>query len=116
MSAALKRVQKKDDTWEIAVDVTYPPNQPAFQSFEGEWWLRDNKLTLYSPGGKAFVIDDYEIPQPDSSRPLRVIHRFKEDPAKGLGDPTKGWKIVYETPSPLVETKVPFELKDIPLP
>lgn len=117
VTAAVKRVQKKDDSWEVAVDVTYPPNQPVFQSFEGEWWLRDNKLTLYSPAGKAFVIDDYEIPQPDSPQPLRVVHRFKEDATKGLGDPTaKGWKIVYETPSPLVEVKVLFELKDIPLP
>ena len=54
---------------------------------------------------------------PDSPRPLRVVHRFKEDAVKGLGDPTaKGWTIVYETPAPLVEVKVPFELKDIPLP
>ena len=117
VTAALKRVQKKDDTWEIAVDVTYPPNQPVFESFQGEWWLRDNKLTVRSPAGKTFVIDDYEIPMPDSPRPLRVVHRFKEDAVKGLGDPTaKGWTIVYETPAPLVEVKVPFELKDIPLP
>ena len=99
VTAALKRVQKKGDTWEIAVDVTYPPNQPVFESFQGEWWLRDNKLTLRSPAGKTFVIDDYEIPMPDSSRPLRVVYRFKEDAAKGLDNPTKkGWSIVYETP------------------
>jgi hypothetical protein len=117
VTAALKRVQKKDDTWEIAVDVTYPPNQPVFESFQGEWWLRDNRLTVRSPDGKAYVIDDYEIPMPDSPLPLRVVHRFKEDAAKGLGNPTeKGWSIVYETPAPLAEVKVPFELKDIPLP
>ena len=68
VAASLVRVQKKDDTWEIAVDVTYPPNQPVFESFQGEWWLRDNKLTLRDPKGKTFVIDDYEIPQPDSPR------------------------------------------------
>ena len=46
-----------------------------------------------------------------------MIHRFKEDAAKGLGNPTvKGWSIVYETPAPLADVKVPFELKDIPLP
>jgi hypothetical protein len=116
VTASLKRVQKKDDTWEIAIDVNYPPGQPVFESFQGEWWLRDNKLTVRS-GGKSFVIDDYEIPMPDSPQPLRVVYRFKEDAAKGLGDPTKpGWSIVYETPGPLVEMKVPFELKDIPLP
>ena len=72
---------------------------------------------MRSPAGKSFVIDDYEIPTPDNPRPLTVIHRFKQDAATGLGDPTaKGWSIVYETPAPLVEVKVPFELKDIPLP
>lgn len=117
VSAALKRVQKKDDTWEIVIEVVYPEGQPVFESFQGEWWLRDNRLTVLSPKGKPFVIDDYEIPAPDSSRPLVVVHRFKEDPAKGLGPPTApGCRIVYETPSPLAEVKVPFELKDIPLP
>ena len=28
----------------------------------------------------------------------------------------KGWQLVYETPAPLVEFPVRFELKDIPLP
>ena len=117
VTAALKRVQKRDDTWEVAVEVTYPEGQPVFESFQGEWWLRDNRLTVRSPQGKSFVIDDYEIPTPDNPRPLVVVHRFKEDAAKGLGNPTaKGWSIVYETPSPLTEVKVPFELKDIPLP
>jgi hypothetical protein len=117
VTAALKRVRKQEDTWEIALEVTYPPKQPIFESFQGEWWLRDNRLVLRSPAGKTFPIDDYEIPMPDSPRPLVVIHRFKEDAKIGLGDPTaKGWEIVYETPAPLVEVKVPFELKNIPLP
>lgn len=117
VSATLKRLQKKDTTWELEVEVLYPPNQPAFESFQGEWWLRDNRLLVRSPAGKMFVIEDYEVPSPDNSRPLRVIYRFKEDPKTGLGNPTaNGWSIVYETPSPLVDTKVPFELKDIPLP
>lgn len=117
VSATLKRVEKRDDTWEIALEVLYPDGQPAFESFQGEWWLRDNRLSLISPAGKKFVIDDYEIPSPDSARPLVVVHRFKEDAAKGLTSPTApGWKVVYETPSPLVEAKVPFELTDIALP
>jgi hypothetical protein len=117
VTASLKRVQKKDDTWEVAVEVNYPPGQPVFESFQGEWWLRDNRLTVRSPEGKSFVIDDFEIPMPDSPQPLKAVYRFKEDAAKGLGNPTKqGWSIIYETPSPLVEVKIPFELKDIPLP
>jgi hypothetical protein len=117
VSAALKRVQKKGATWEIAIEVTYPAGEPTFESFQGQWWLRDNRMVLRGPDGKTFPLDDFEIPSPDNPRPLVVIYRFKEDAAKGLGPPTaKGWTIVYETPSPLVEVKVPFELKDIPLP
>ncbi len=117
VSASLKRVQKKDDTWEVVVEVSYPKGQPVFESFQGEWWLRDNRLVLLSPEGKAVVIDDYEVPTPDRSTPLVVIHRFKEDAKNGFGNPTaKGWSLVYETPSPLVEVKVPFELKGISLP
>lgn len=117
VSAALKRVQNKGGTWEIAIEVTYPEKQPNFESFQGEWWLRDNRLTVVSPQGKSFVIDDFETPTPDNPRPLLVIHRFKENAATGLGNPTQpNWKIVYETPAPLTEVKMPFELKDIPLP
>jgi hypothetical protein len=117
VTAVLKRVQKKGDIWEIAIDVSYPERQPVFESFQGEWWLRDNRMILRSADGKTNVIEDCEIPSPDSARPLRVIYRFKEDAAKGLGNPTaKGSTIIYETPAPLVEFKVPFELKEIPLP
>jgi hypothetical protein len=117
VSATLRRVQKKDDTWEVEVEVTYPPGQPTFESFQGEWWLRDNRLVVHSPQGKTFVIDDYEIPSPDNPRPLRAVYRFKENPQTGLGNPTQPkWSIVYEAPSPLADAKVPFELKDIPLP
>ncbi|MBM3981821.1 MAG: hypothetical protein FJ304_16410 [Planctomycetes bacterium] len=117
VTAALKRVQKKGDTWEVVVEVGYPDGQPTFESFQGEWWLRDNRLLLIGPNAKPVAIDDYESLSPDNPRPLRVIYRFKEDAARGIGNPTApGWALVYETPAPLREVRVPFELKDIPLP
>lgn len=117
VTASLTRVQKKGDSWEVAVEVNYPKGQPLFESFQGEWWLRDNRLLLVSPQGKAVAVDDYEIPAPDRATPLVVVHRFKENAGAGFGNPTApGWKLVYETPAPLAEVKVPFALKDIPLP
>lgn len=116
LSAVLKRFEKKDDVWEVAIEVTYPQGQPTFQSFQSEWWLRDNQLVLRDPNGKAHVLSDYEAPSPDF-RPLTVVYRFKEDKAAGLVNPTaKGWRAIYETPSSLREVRVPFELKDIPIP
>lgn len=117
VTATLQRVEKRDNWWEIEISVHYPDNQPVFESFQGEWWLRDNRLVVTSPEGKAFVIRDFEVAAPDNPYPLRVIHRFREDGAKGLGNPTaQGWSITYETPAPLVEWRVPFELQNIPLP
>src|SRR5262245_24309851 len=116
VTATLKRVAKEDDTWEIEVELTYPPDQPAFQSFQQEWWLRDNRLLVQSPNAaKSFVISEYELRQRGNT--VLAIHRFKENAKTGLGNPTaKDWSIVYETPAPLVEMNVPFELKNIPLP
>jgi hypothetical protein len=117
VTAALKRVEKKGATWEVVIEVAYPDGQPTFESFQGEWWLRDNRLLLIGPNAKSVALDDYESLSPDNPRPLRVIYRFKEDAAKGIGNPTApGWSLVYETPAPLREVRVPFELKDIPLP
>ncbi|MFM8275215.1 MAG: hypothetical protein ACKODX_23180, partial [Gemmata sp.] len=77
-------------------------------------WLRDNRLLLRSPDGKSVSADDYEVL---SLKPLVAVHRFAEDPKAGFGNPTaEGWKVVYETPAPLAEVRVPFDLKDIPLP
>jgi len=116
LTAVLKRFEKKDDEWEVEIDVTYPEGQPTFQSFQGEWWLRDNRLVLRDPNGKAHALRDFEVPSPDF-RPLSVVYRFKEDKAAGLVNPTaKGWRAVYETPGPLREVTVPFELKDVPIP
>ena len=47
----------------------------------------------------------------------RATYRFLTAGGKGpnLSD-RKGWRLVYETPAPLVEFPVRFELKDIRLP
>ena len=117
VTATLKRVQKKDDTWEVEVEVTYPPNQPVFESFQGEWWLRDNRLTVRVAAGQG--VRDRRLRDPDAGQPppaagvSPVQGGRREGPRRPDGE---GVGIVYETPSPLAEVKVPFELKDIPLP
>jgi hypothetical protein len=111
VTATLKRIEKDDQTWEFEVELKYPPGGPQFESFEADAWLSGNVIRLVPPDrSKAFRTTDYE------PRGNVLIYRFKEDAAKGLTNPTgKGWRVVYETPAPLVEFRVPFELKDIPL-
>ena len=111
VTATLKRIEKDEKTWEIEIELKYPPGGPQFESFEADAWLSENTLRLVSPDvSKTFRPDDYE------ARGNVLIYRFKEDAAKGLANPAaKGWSVVYETPAPLVEFQVPFELHDIPL-
>jgi hypothetical protein len=97
--------------WEATLHLSYPAGMPVFQSFET--WLGENKLQLVSPRGIAIAPDQSEEPQP--GREMTVVYRF--DTAKVGGTPTDaGWSLVYDTPAPLVEFRVPFALKDIPLP
>lgn len=121
VSATLKRFAFDKDlrTWEAEVELTYPADQPAFKSsdaFSPDFWMHGNRVRLVAPGAaRSFLPESYEIPDPEQR--LAAVYRFKEDPTAGLTNPTaKGWSLVYETPSPLIQVRVPFELKDIPLP
>ena len=111
VEAVLKRFAKDEDTWEAEVELTYPPAIPVFESFET--WTTENRLRLESPDGKAFAPDGRAVHA--VGRTVTATYYFKE--SAGLKTPTAaGWKLVYEAPSPPVEFRVPFELKDIPLP
>ena len=115
VTASLRRFEKDEAVWEAEVELTYPAGQPRFESFEETAWLSQNRMQLVPPGGgAAFAPADHQVLE--AGRRVVVVYRFKEDAAKGLANPKgKGWSLVYETPAPLVEFDVPFELKDIPL-
>lgn len=114
VTATLTRFAKEDATWEAEIELLYPPTIPEFESFEA--WAAGNQIRLISPDGtKVFAPDSRNV----SAAGRRVVgtYYFKEDRAKGLIDPAaKGWSLVVEAPSPPAEFRVPFELKDVPLP
>jgi hypothetical protein len=106
--------RKVGSSWVFDVDLTYPPGQPTFESFES--WLTANRIRLVSPDGRReFAPSGSEILQSGSG--ARIRYRFREDRQEGLvlGD-VKGWSIAYRTPSPLKEFEVKFALRDVPLP
>jgi hypothetical protein len=114
VTVKLVRFAKEEDRWETELDLTYPPGQPEFESFES--WASGNTLKLVAPGtGRVFTPDNYDLTE--SSRRVRAAYRFRTAGGKGpdVGD-RKGWQLVYETPAPLVEYPVRFAFKDIPLP
>jgi hypothetical protein len=109
VAATLRRFDKVDDRWEAELVLTYPPNQPEFESFES--WVTQNRARLVGPD-KAKVLEPTSYDIPEQGRRVVAVYRF---PGGALASP-KGWTLTYETPAPLVEFPVRFELKDIPLP
>jgi hypothetical protein len=109
VTAALKRFEKVDDRWEAELELTYPPGQPQFESFES--WVTENRARLVAPN-KAKSLDPTDYDVPEQGRRVVAVYRF---PGNALAD-RKGWTLVYDTPAPLVEFPVRFELRDIPLP
>jgi hypothetical protein len=95
----------------VNLKLEYPKDHPVFESFEAQKWLRDNRLQLVSPQAKPTEPESEEITI-ENGRIVLATYRF---PAN-LNPLVKGWSLIYETPSPLVEMKVPFELKNIPIP
>lgn len=100
--------RKLDDVVEVRVVLDYPESHPAFESFES--WTTGNRLRLVSPGGKLVEPTDYATQE--AGHRAVCEYRF---PAATVGD-LKGWSLTYDTPAPLREFPVRFELADIPLP
>jgi hypothetical protein len=97
-------------TWDVELELAYPPGGPEFESFEEHKWLRDNRIQLVSPQGKPFDPDSEEV-LASGNRKVTATYRFKVANPKA-----KGWSLVYVIPAPLVEVTVPFRLENIPVP
>ena len=114
VKVTLKSFAKIEDRWDVELHLEYPASHPEFESFES--WATGNAIRLIAPNaGNSYVEDNYDIT--GSGRRVVAAYRFK-DATIGQRDPTKakGWKIVYETPAPLIEFPIRFDCKDIPLP
>ncbi len=113
VNVTLKSFEKIGGTWDAQLELTYPEGHPSFESFEEQKWLRDNRLRLVDPNGQPYEPDNDDVIA--AGRRVAATYRFKVlANAKPTTD--KGWALVCETPGPLMEMKVPFVLKNIPLP
>lgn len=111
VKATLAKVLKREEVWELQLNVEYAADPPSFESFES--WTNRNAIRLIAPNGRA-VTDPENQDVSSSGRTVKAAYRYSFKTAD-LTNRT-GWKIVYETPAPLVEFLVSFQLKDIPLP
>jgi hypothetical protein len=112
VKATLTKIQKREEVWEFAILVEYPTAPKGFESFES--WTNRNAARLISPDRAKSLAEDAYPDIVEKGKRLEVAHRFTRK-AVDLANP-KGWQLTYETPAPLVEFAVKFELKEIALP
>ncbi|MBN9522324.1 hypothetical protein J0H58_28035 [bacterium] len=114
VEAAVKSWTKDDDTWVAELELTYPPALPEFESFEASSITAANQVRLVGPGGKAFAPTGQAVSV--AGRQVSATYYFKEDRAKGPTGVGAGWALKFDAAATPVEFRVPFELRDIPLP
>lgn len=100
---------RREDRWDAGLKLEYPDGHPEFESFES--WTGGNAIKLVPPTRTGAVAEEsFDIN--GNGRVVLAEYRF---PAKAVSDP-KGWRLVYETPAPLIEFPVRFTLTDLNLP
>jgi len=115
-TVTLKPVRHPVGRVEFQLELKYPASHPAMESFE-EVWAASNRLRVTDPTGRRNVgPTDYST----DSRGNVVLGTYAFAGANGRPGPLpadlKGWKAVYETPSPLRKQTVAFRLTGIGLP
>lgn len=111
---ALTRMAVDRQLWTFDLEIENPPETPDFESFQS--WLDNNRIHLERMTASGKEIWPH---RPDDWEADRVGRRAKLKYAfVGAGD--KGspsdWTLVYRTPGRIVETVIPFTLRDVPLP
>ena len=109
VEVALRKFEKEGSFWIADIVLHYPETSAVFESFE-TYWLSRNRIVLTAPDGTTkHTTDDAEI----NGNAIR--YRFKEGKAFAPAN-LKSWRLEYETPGPMREVPIQFELKGIMLP
>lgn len=94
---------------EVVLTLAAPSPGVAFESFEAGLKLSRTTLELVAPTGERFTPVNFD--DEESAGAARVTYRFAGSLPVG-----PGWAAVVVTPAPLEEYRVPFTLRDVPLP
>jgi hypothetical protein len=118
VTAKLSKVNLTPDLWTVEMTLDYPATGPSFESFEA--WLVYNEIYLVkkyaAPEQKIANNGGYETGNSSGTRASISYHWVDEPGKKFTRGKPDDWKVVYKTPGQFVETPVPFEFKDLPLP
>jgi hypothetical protein len=109
VSVTLQDVEVEEQTWKVHVELNYPGEGPAFESYRQG--LFNNRLWLQRQDGSRFEHNGGFNSTGSDGGKLGFEYLFVDAPGK-LSD----YRLVYETPSKVITIPLEFEFKDVPLP
>jgi hypothetical protein len=113
VSVTLTKAQLNGSRYDVELQLNYPDTHPEFESFES--WTDWNRIRLVDPQRtRQHEPDATQIT--GNGRRVRVEHRFFSKAAVPVLADAAGWTLTYETPAPLMQYDLQFELKGILLP
>lgn len=115
---SLTGLRVRTDRWMADILIENPPGGPALESYQT--WLNNNRIRLERQvGGKTVtVVPDATQEEPldrETERRAHLRYHFTNRAALAKTNP-EDWTLVYTTPGRIVHIRVPFALKDLPLP
>lgn len=114
VNATLKVFRKNVRLWIVGIDLQYPKDMPELESFQS--FLLDNEIWLLSPDGRKFRTRKFELGFEQQGK-VPITFYFQENDKEGpVLSNLAGWKLMLRVPGRIVEERVSFQLRDIPLP
>ena len=109
VSATLQNVELDEQVWKVNVELVYPGNGPAFESYRQG--LFNNRIWLQKADGSRFEHNGGFSNTSSDGGKLGFEYLFVDVPGKPAD-----YQLVYETPSRVVTIPLEFEFKNVPLP
>ena len=109
VGVTLKGLEVDEQVWKVNVELAYPGEGPAFESYRQG--LFNNRIWLLRGDGSRFAQNGGFSNTSNDGGKLGFEYLFVDAPGKP-GD----YGLVYETPSKVVPIPIEFELHDIELP
>jgi hypothetical protein len=109
VSVTLQDVEVEEQTWKVHVELTYPGEGPAFESYRQG--LFNNRIWLQRSDGSRFEHNGGFNSTGSDGGKLGFEYLFVDAPGK-----PSDYQLVYETPSKVIIIPLEFEFKDVPLP
>jgi hypothetical protein len=109
VSATLQNVEIDEQVWKVNIELVYPGNGPAFESYRQG--LFNNRIWLQKADGSRFEHNGGFSNTSSDGGKLGFEYLFVDAPGKPAD-----YQLVYETPSKVVTIPLEFEFKNVPLP